>query len=64
VTTQKIIDNAEQAPSEVRDSIVCGALCDHGSECLLLHGHVPQDKHETQHGCIFFDQVLTERPHK
>lgn len=34
---------------------VCGARCDHGSECLLLASHVPNDRHETQHGCVFFD---------
>lgn len=34
---------------------VCGARCDHGSECLLLSGHEPSDRHETQHGCVFYD---------
>jgi hypothetical protein len=34
---------------------VCGKRCAHDSECLLLKGHEPADKHETQHGCIFYD---------
>lgn len=33
---------------------VCGARCDHGSECLMLAGHEPSNRHETQHGCIFY----------
>lgn len=35
---------------------VCGKRCDHGSECLLLADHAPPDRHETQHGCIFYDE--------
>jgi hypothetical protein len=31
---------------------VCCRVCDHGSECLLLGGH--GDRHETQHGCVFY----------
>lgn len=38
-----------------READVCGRRCDHGSECLLLAGHVPRDRHETQHGCIVYD---------
>ena len=34
---------------------VCGKQCAHGSECLLLAGHVPADRHETQHECVFYD---------
>ena len=33
----------------------CGKECDHGSPCLLSAGHVPADRHETEHGCVFFD---------
>lgn len=32
---------------------VCGKRCDHGSECLLLRGHM--GGHDTQHGCTFYD---------
>lgn len=39
---------------------VCGAKCDHGSECLLLPGH--GDRHETQHGCIFYDAPAAPKP--
>lgn len=32
---------------------VCGKMCDHGSECLRQpHG---DGRHDTQHGCVFFD---------
>lgn len=34
---------------------VCGKRCAHDSECLLLAGHEPVDRHETQHGCCFYD---------
>lgn len=34
---------------------ICGKTCDHGSPCLLLAGHIPSFKHETQHGCEFHD---------
>ena len=33
----------------------CGKPCDHGSPCILSAGHVPADRHETEHGCVFFD---------
>jgi len=33
----------------------CGKPCDHGSPCGLSAGHVPTDRHETEHGCVFFD---------
>ena len=33
----------------------CGKECDHGSPCILSAGHVPADRHETEHGCVFFD---------
>ena len=33
----------------------CGKPCDHGSPCILLTGHIPTDRHETEHGCVFFD---------
>lgn len=34
---------------------VCGKKCDHGSECLLVHHTDSLIRHETQHGCIFYD---------
>ena len=37
------------------DAVVCGKSCAHGSECLLLAGHTPCNRHESQHGCVFFD---------
>jgi hypothetical protein len=37
------------------DAVFCGKCCDHGSPCLLYADHVPPDRHETQHGCIFYD---------
>jgi hypothetical protein len=46
---------AEQRLASEAD--VCGKRCDHGSECLLLAGHTPSDKHETQHGCVFYDSA-------
>lgn len=36
---------------------VCGKMCDHGSECLLLRGHA--GGHDTQHGCMFYDDVTS-----
>ena len=33
----------------------CGKECDYGSPCRLSTGHVPEDRHETEHGCVFFD---------
>jgi hypothetical protein len=33
----------------------CNKPCDHGSPCLLLKGHEPVDRHDTQHGCVFYD---------
>jgi hypothetical protein len=33
----------------------CGKRCDHDSPCLLPEGHEPADRHETEHGCAFFD---------
>ena len=33
----------------------CGKECDHGSPCRLSTGHAPADRHETEHGCVFFD---------
>jgi hypothetical protein len=40
---------------------VCGARCDHGSECLALPGHA--GGHETQHGCIFYDAPREQADH-
>ena len=37
------------------DSPPCGKECDHGSPCQLSTGHTPSDRHETAHGCVFFD---------
>jgi hypothetical protein len=33
----------------------CGKPCDHGSPCILPTAHAPADRHETEHGCVFFD---------
>jgi hypothetical protein len=44
------ISRADEAQVEV-----CGAQCDKGSECLMLPGH--SGGHETQHGCIFYDDA-------
>jgi len=59
VSRRERIAIAVLAPVDADALFVCGALCDHGSECLLLRGHIPQDRHETQHGCVFFDPALT-----
>jgi len=47
------------------DAVVCGKTCAHGSECLLLAGHWPRNRHESQHGCVFFDVDMSalESPH-
>jgi hypothetical protein len=39
------------------DAVPCGKQCDHGSPCLLPSSHDAPDRHETQHGCIFYDAV-------
>lgn len=39
------------------EAIVCCQLCDHGSPCLLQSGHVTGGRHETQHGCAFYDAL-------
>lgn len=46
---------ASPAPRAPADAEFCGKSCDHGSPCLLYADHQPPDRHETQHGCIFFD---------
>jgi hypothetical protein len=33
----------------------CGKKCDHDSPCILRADHEPRDRHETDHGCVFFD---------
>ncbi len=43
------------ADPEPDETAFCGKCCDHGSPCLLYADHQPQDRHETQHGCIFYD---------
>ena len=43
-----------------READVCGRRCDHGSECLLPTGHIPADRHETQHRCIAYDPPACE----
>lgn len=35
--------------------IQCGKVCDHGSPCVLVVCHDVPDRHETKHGCVFFD---------
>jgi len=34
---------------------LCGRKCDHGSPCIRCADHEPRDRHETDHGCVFFD---------
>ena len=34
----------------------CRAQCDHRSACMLPRDHRPSDRHETEHGCIFYDE--------
>lgn len=34
---------------------MCAKECDHGSPCQLTTGHPRPDRHETEHGCIFYD---------
>src|SRR5690242_8756710 len=36
-------------------SKLCGKPCDHGSPCTLPADHLPQSRHETEHGCTFYD---------
>jgi len=60
ISRRERIAIAVLAPVDADALFVCGALCDHGSECLLLRGHTPQDRHETQHGCVFFDPAPLE----
>ena len=33
----------------------CSTRCDHDSRCALPDGHMPADRHETEHGCICYD---------
>lgn len=33
----------------------CATRCDHDSQCSLPAGHIPNDRHETEHGCICYD---------
>lgn len=49
-------------PAQPTTAAVCGKRCASGSECLRLPHD--DDRHETQHGCIFFDpaQPTTEEP--
>lgn len=37
--------------------VLCLQKCDCGSECLELVGH--GNRHETQHGCIFYSTEST-----
>jgi hypothetical protein len=52
------VDDTNWRPWEekIEPLAVCGKKCDHGSECLGLIGHEPPDRHETQHGCVFYDE--------
>lgn len=36
----------------------CTTTCAHGSRCMLDGGHVPSDRHATEHGCICYDPPL------
>jgi hypothetical protein len=38
-----------------KPSAHCGKKCDHDSPCVLRVDHEPRDRHETDHGCVFFD---------
>ena len=38
------------------DQSRCAQECDHGSRCVLEAGHEPADRHDTEHGCICYDQ--------
>ncbi len=44
--------NTAAEPEQVR---LCAKVCDHNSACLLRLGHEPPDRHETLHGCVFYD---------
>lgn len=33
----------------------CGKMCDHDSPCTLPLDHLPGSRHETEHGCTFYD---------
>ena len=33
----------------------CGKRCDHDSQCTLPADHLPATRHESEHGCIFYD---------
>jgi hypothetical protein len=46
-------DRHDLAPGATAE--FCGKSCDHDSPCLLYADHQPADRHETQHGCIFYD---------
>ena len=35
----------------------CGKRCAHGSPCMLTEHHAPTDRHQTEHGCVFYDDV-------
>lgn len=54
------LDAALAGPGAPVEAAVCGKPCDHGSPCLLLAGHVPAARHETQHGCVFYEAPAKE----
>lgn len=33
----------------------CGKRCDQGSPCILWRKHEPASRHQTRHGCVFYD---------
>lgn len=35
----------------------CNKACDHGSECTLPADHLPPSRHESEHGCVFYDET-------
>ena len=35
--------------------VPCGKVCDHDSPCTLPADHLPPSRHETEHGCTFYD---------
>lgn len=54
----RALASEEDAGARAPSTDFCGKRCDHGSECLLYADHQPPDRHETQHGCIFYDAEI------
>lgn len=61
--TQEVTRGRHRACIEAGDDLegttqTCGRPCDAGSPCVLHRDHAPADRHETAHGCIFYDVEL------